>query len=133
MNIPTIAVYNQSSVVGDKDVDKACQAIDKQVKNHVFNAWGLTANVVFMPNTTALDPTWWRVLVLDTSDIAQAQFVAQKIMAGNGALLGFRARALALDLALGNLAPGRHRFRHCRAQVEVAADAFAARTDEGEE
>jgi len=72
MNIPTIAVYNQSSILGDKDVDKACQAIDKQVKNHVFNAWGLTANVVFFPNTTPLPDGAWRVLILDNSDVAQA-------------------------------------------------------------
>src|SRR5947207_841496 len=70
--IPTIAVYNQSSVLGDTEVDKACQAIDKQVKNHVFNAWGLTADVVFKPNTIPVDSSWWRVVVLDNSDIAQA-------------------------------------------------------------
>jgi hypothetical protein len=65
---PTIAVVNRSSVLTDSEIAPVVAAIQIQVDRDFAPAWGMPANLVFVPSTHQPEPTAWVVQLLDTSD-----------------------------------------------------------------
>jgi hypothetical protein len=67
-----IAVINASTVLTDSQVQTVVPALQKQVSEHFFPAWGVDANLTFVPQG-ANPPagTWW-LTILDDSDQAGA-------------------------------------------------------------
>jgi len=67
-----ISVLNPSTVVADNEVQTVVDALQKQVTNDFFPAWGVDAQLTFIP-TGATPPagTWW-LSILDDSDQAGA-------------------------------------------------------------
>jgi len=67
-----IAVINASTVLTDSQVQTAVPALQKQVSEHFFPAWGVDANLTFVPQgSNPPAGTWW-LTVLDDSDQAGA-------------------------------------------------------------
>ena len=69
-----IALLNRSTVVADGTLDVITTALNHQLKNDFgpADAWGIEANLTFVPKG-APDPTnsWW-VAVFDNADVANA-------------------------------------------------------------
>ena len=65
---PTIAVVNRSRVLTDSEIAPVVAAIQIQVDRDFAPAWGMPANLVFVPSTHQPEPTAWVVQLLDTSD-----------------------------------------------------------------
>lgn len=68
----TIAVINSSTVVSDTDVAAAVPALQKQVHDDFAPAWGIDAQVVFVPKGKKPAADAWWLVVLDDSDQAGA-------------------------------------------------------------
>jgi hypothetical protein len=67
-----ISVINASTVVADNDVQTVVDALQKQVTNDFLPAWGVGAQLTFIPTgTTPPAGTWW-LSILDDSDQAGA-------------------------------------------------------------
>jgi hypothetical protein len=69
---PTVAILNQSTVLTDAQVQPAVAALAKQVMNDFGPAWGVAANVVFVPKGQKPAPGLWQLVILDDSDQAGA-------------------------------------------------------------
>ena len=67
-----IAVFNVSTVVQDGEVKAAVAALQKQVKNDFAPAWGINADMRFLPKGSKPAPKEWWLVVLDDSDQAGA-------------------------------------------------------------
>lgn len=96
----TIAVVNKSTVVADAEMPAVVAALQKQVEEHFWPAWGLDAELELVtppervegprdgtpyenPNkSTPIDPTWWQLVILDDSDQADALGYHQTTPAG---------------------------------------------------
>jgi hypothetical protein len=68
----TIAIVNESTVVADADMPAVVAALQKQVEEHFWPAWGLDAELTFAPKSAARPPGAWRLVILDDSDQADA-------------------------------------------------------------
>jgi hypothetical protein len=81
----TIAVVNESTVVNGSDLPAVIAALQKQVEEHFWPAWGLDAELELVASAprdataggnpgkgAPLDPTWWQLIILDDSDQADA-------------------------------------------------------------
>ncbi len=68
----TLAVINQSSVVSDADVKLYCDCQQMQVTRDFYPIWGVYAKIKFIPKGQTPDPSFWQVVILDTSDQANA-------------------------------------------------------------
>jgi hypothetical protein len=67
-----ISVINESTVLADTDVVPVVAALQKQVTNDFFPAWGTDAELTIVPNgTQPASGSWWLVL-LDDTDQANA-------------------------------------------------------------
>jgi len=67
-----IAVINASTVLTDSQVQNVVPALQKQVSEHFYPAWGVDAKLTFIPQgTNPPAGTWW-LTVLDDSDQAGA-------------------------------------------------------------
>lgn len=64
-----IAVVNQSSASGT-DVTNFVAAVQIQVSNDLFKAWGLSATLIIYPNQAAVPAKMWYILLQDTTDLA---------------------------------------------------------------
>jgi len=73
--MPTIklAVINASTVLKDADVNKALPALQAQVHNDFAPAWGVDADLVFVPKGSEPPTGSWWLTILDNSDQAGAQ------------------------------------------------------------
>jgi len=72
LNPIQISVINASTVVTDDDVRPVVDALQKQVTNDFLPAWGVGAQLTFVPTgTTPPAGTWW-LSILDDSDQAGA-------------------------------------------------------------
>jgi hypothetical protein len=96
----TIAIVNKSTVVADAEMPAVVAALQKQIEEHFWPAWGLDAELELVtspervegphdgapyenPNrSTPLDPTWWQLVILDDSDQADALGYHQTTPAG---------------------------------------------------
>src|SRR5882672_2247514 len=70
--MPTIklAVINASTVLKDADVNKALPALQAQVHNDFAPAWGVDADLVFVPKGSEPSNGSWWLTILDNSDQA---------------------------------------------------------------
>jgi len=72
LNPIQISVINASTVVTDDDVRPVVDALQKQVTNDFLPAWGVGAQLTFVPTgSTPPAGTWW-LSILDDSDQAGA-------------------------------------------------------------
>lgn len=67
-----VAVLNASTVLNDGDVDKVVPALQKQVHRDFAPAWGVDADLVFVPKGSAPPSGAWWLTILDNSDVADA-------------------------------------------------------------
>jgi hypothetical protein len=67
-----ISVINASTVVTDDDVRPVVDALQKQVTNDFLPAWGVGAQLTFVPTGNAPTPGTWWLSILDDSDQAGA-------------------------------------------------------------
>jgi hypothetical protein len=67
-----ISVINASTVVADNDVQTVVDALQKQVTNDFLPAWGVGAQLTFVPTGTAPPAGTWWLSILDDSDQAGA-------------------------------------------------------------
>ena len=67
-----ISVINASTVLGDSEIQPVVDGLQKQVSNEFRSAWGIDAELNFVPNgTPPPEGTWW-LSILDDSDQAGA-------------------------------------------------------------
>jgi hypothetical protein len=67
-----IDIINASTVLTDAEIAAAVPALQKQINEHFYPAWGIKANLFFVPlGAKPRAGHWWMVL-LDTSDVAGA-------------------------------------------------------------
>jgi hypothetical protein len=67
-----VAVINESTVLSDEAVSLAIPALQIQVHNHFAPAWGIDADLAFVPKGSVLPPGAWWLTILDDSDQAEA-------------------------------------------------------------
>ncbi|HZU89655.1 MAG TPA: hypothetical protein VE993_10410 [Stellaceae bacterium] len=68
----TIAIINEATVVADADMPAVVAALQKQVEEHFWPAWGLDAELDLVAKGTAAPPGAWQLVILDDSDQADA-------------------------------------------------------------
>jgi hypothetical protein len=67
-----ISVINSSTVLSDSDVSAAVPALQKQVTNDFYPAWGVDAELTFVSSAGDPAPGSWWLVILDDSDQANA-------------------------------------------------------------
>lgn len=67
-----ISIINQCSVLNDAQVQPVVAALQVQVHRDFAPAWGIDADLVFVPKGQKPDPTTWWLVLLDDSDTAGA-------------------------------------------------------------
>jgi hypothetical protein len=67
-----IAVINASTVVADRDAQAAVPALQKQVSRDFAAAWGIDAELSFVPSGSQAPAGFWWLSILDNSDQAGA-------------------------------------------------------------
>lgn len=67
-----ISVINSSTVVTDDDVSTVVPVLQKQVTNDFYPAWGVDAQLTFVPSGSDPAPGSWWLVILDDSDQANA-------------------------------------------------------------
>ena len=67
-----ISVINASTVLADDQVRPVVDALQQQVSNHFLPAWGVDAQLTFLPGTATPPPGSWWLTILDDSDQAGA-------------------------------------------------------------
>lgn len=65
-------VINDSTVVSDADAEPVVAALQRQVTEHLFPAWGVNAELVFTPKGKPTIPDAWPLVIADNSDTAGA-------------------------------------------------------------
>src|SRR2546425_8159515 len=68
----TIAVVNESTVLSDSQVRAALPAFQAQVHDDFAPAWGIDADLVFVPRGRYAPAGSWWLVILDNSDQADA-------------------------------------------------------------
>ena len=68
----TIAVINESTIVPDAAMPAVVAALQKQVEEHFWPAWGLDAELELVRKGRAPAPGAWQLVILDDSDQADA-------------------------------------------------------------
>src|SRR5712692_10062037 len=67
-----IAVINASTVLTDKDIENVLPALQTQVSRDFAPAWGVDADLAFVPQGSNPSPGAWWLVILDNSDQAGA-------------------------------------------------------------
>src|SRR5215470_4975351 len=67
-----VAVINASTVLTDAQVQAVVPALQTQVHSHFAPAWGIDADLTFVPKTTKPASGAWWLVILDNSDQAGA-------------------------------------------------------------
>jgi len=67
-----ISVINASTVLNDSDIRPVVQALQEQVTNDFLPAWGVDAELTFVPTGSAPPTSTWWLTFLDDSDQAGA-------------------------------------------------------------
>jgi hypothetical protein len=67
-----IAVINASTVLNGAEVEKAVPALQMQVHRDFAPAWGIDADLTFVPKGSQPGRGMWWLVVLDNSDVAGA-------------------------------------------------------------
>ncbi|MHB8815836.1 MAG: hypothetical protein ACYDAE_21600 [Steroidobacteraceae bacterium] len=67
-----VAFINASTVVTDAEVIAAINGLETQVHRDFAPAWGINANLGFVPKGVQPEPGWWWIVILDDSDMAGA-------------------------------------------------------------
>lgn len=67
-----VAIVNASTVLKDNDISKAVPALQTQVHRDFSQAWGVDADLIFVPKGSTPPPGAWWLVILDNSDVAGA-------------------------------------------------------------
>src|SRR5438876_10422189 len=67
-----VAVMNASTVLSDSAVQAAVPDLQTQVHRDFAPAWGIDADLTFVPTGSHPLPTAWQLVILDNSDQAGA-------------------------------------------------------------
>src|SRR5437870_13683909 len=67
-----VAIINASTVLRDSVVKSAVPALQTQVHRDFASAWGIDADLVFVPKSSSPPAGAWWLVVLDNSDVAGA-------------------------------------------------------------
>jgi len=60
-----VAVINSSKSVKDSEIGSAVEALQKQIHRDFAPAWGVDAELTFVPKGSEPEPDSWRMLILD--------------------------------------------------------------------
>jgi len=93
-----ISVINGSTVLNDSDIRPVVQALQQQVSNDFLPAWGVDAQLTFVPTGSAPPTGTWWLTILDDSD--QAGALGYHDLTSDGLPLG--KVFAATDLKYGN-------------------------------
>jgi len=67
-----VAVINSSTSVKDSEIESAVVALQKQIHRDFAPAWGVDAELTFVPKGSEPEPDSWRMLILDDTDQSSA-------------------------------------------------------------
>jgi hypothetical protein len=67
-----IAIFNESSVMTDGQLEAIVGALQKQVSGDFAPVWGVDAELTYFPKGATVDPTMWQLGIFDNSDQAGA-------------------------------------------------------------
>jgi hypothetical protein len=67
-----VAIINSSTVLTDDQVQAAVSPLQTQVHKDFAPAWGIDADLTFVPKGSAPPPNSWWLAILDNSDVAGA-------------------------------------------------------------
>lgn len=67
-----IAIINHSTAVADVDLPPVVAALQRQVHEHFFPAWGIDAALIAAAREASPNPAAWQLVLLDDSDQADA-------------------------------------------------------------
>jgi hypothetical protein len=67
-----VAVLNRSELVSDKEAQAATAALQKQVRRDFAPAWGIDAELTYVPQGGAPEPGSWWLVIEDTGEYAGA-------------------------------------------------------------
>ena len=70
--MPNIAVINASTILKDSEVKAAVPGLQTQVRRDFRTAWGLDADLTFVPKRSRPAKGSWWITILDNSDAAGA-------------------------------------------------------------
>lgn len=70
--LPTIDIFNSSSVMTDNEIAPIAAALQVQVSRDLAPLWRIDAVVTFVPKTSKPNPMHWWVVVVDDTDHAGA-------------------------------------------------------------
>jgi hypothetical protein len=82
-----VQVKNRSTVVADRDVQRAVDACNKQISRDFGPAYGIEAIAHFAPKDAPLSAYDWQLIVVDNAD--QAGALGYHETAANGAPIGY--------------------------------------------
>ncbi len=60
-----IHIVNNSTLINDADITPAVAAVQKQVREHLFPAWGVGADLAFVPKGSAAPDDAWIIWLVD--------------------------------------------------------------------
>src|SRR5205807_2681637 len=124
-----VAVINASTVLTDEQVQAAVPALQTQVRRDFAPAWGIDADLSFVPCNAIPDPGLWWLTVLDDSD--QAGALGYHDITDEGLPLG-KVFAKA-DLRYGSrwTVTASHELLEMLADPEVNLTVFVQQSDQG--
>jgi len=67
-----VDIINECTVLTDDQIKAIIPALQQQVTQDYYPAWGTDATIQFVAKGTAVDPTHWQMAILDDSDQAGA-------------------------------------------------------------
>lgn len=67
-----VSIINSSTVLNDNDISTVIPAFQKQVHEHFFPAWGVDADLTFVPTGQTPEAGSWWLAILDNADVAGA-------------------------------------------------------------
>src|SRR5258708_5261525 len=122
-----IAVINASTVLTDAQVKAAVPALQTQVHRDFAPAWGVDADLSFVPKGESPDPGAWWLVILDTSDAAGA--LGYHDLTNEGLPLGKVFAKSDIDLGYAWTVTASHELLEMLGDPDINLTAFVEYTD----
>jgi len=122
-----IAVINASTVLTDALVKAAVPALQTQVHRDFAPAWGVDADLSFVPKGESPDPGAWWLVILDTSDAAGA--LGYHDLTNEGLPLGKVFAKSDIDLGYAWTVTASHELLEMLGDPDINLTAFVEYTD----
>jgi hypothetical protein len=77
-----VSIVNESSTIADKDIESIVAALRKQITDHLSPAWGVSADLNFIPKGQKVPSGNWIISVLDQTD--EPDYVSYRDLSRDG-------------------------------------------------